>query len=130
MSLTGAAARDGIIWLANGHGPVVRAPLDAVASVRLAGPRDPESDSDPVSAAVAAGRLHRARIRARWACVLPDVTAQVRWTRARSQRAMLSAPPWTEPSAARSHDVVFLIWLTWSLGDTGAAFGPARRTWP
>ncbi len=130
VSLTGAAARDGIIWLANGHGPVVRAPLDAVASVRLAGPRDPESDSDPVSAAVAAGRLHRARIRARWACVLPDVTAQVRWTRARSQRAMLSAPPWTEPSAARSHDVVFLIWLTWSLGDTGAAFGPARRTWP
>jgi hypothetical protein len=130
VSLTGAATADGIIWLANGHGPVVRAPLDAVASVRLARPRDPESDGDPVSATVAAGRLHRARMRARWARLLPDVTAQVRWTRAYSQRAMLSEPPRPDPSAARSHDVAFLIWLTWSLGDSGAAFGPATRTWP
>jgi hypothetical protein len=130
VSLTGAAARDGIIWLANGHGPLVRAPLDAVASVRLAEPRDPESDREPVSAAVVAGRLHRARVRARWARLLPDVTAQVRWTRAYSQRAMLSESPWPDPHAARSHDVAFLFWLTWSLGDSGAAFGPAARTWP
>ena len=130
VSLTGAAARDGIIWLANGHGPVVRAPLDAVASVRLAKPRHPQFDGSPVSVTAAAGRLHRAHVRARWARMLPDVTAQVRWTRARSQHAMLSEPPWPEPSAARSRDVAFLIWLTWSLGNSGAAFGPATRTWP
>lgn len=132
--LTGAAAHGGVIWLANGRGPVARARLDAVASVRLASPGAPEPDADPPSAAVAAGRLHRARVRARWARVLPHVTAQARWTRTRSQRAMLSEQPGPEPDAARSearfHDVAFLIWLTWSLGDSAAAFGPTARTWP
>lgn len=129
VPLTGAAARDGTLWLASGRGPVVHAPLDAIASV-LAGPRDPASD-DTVSAAVTVARLHRARVRARWARLLPRVTAQARWIRTRSQRAMLSESPELDPGAARSsRDVAFLIWLTWSLGDSATAFGTATRSWP
>lgn len=127
VPLTGAAARDGTLWLASGRGPVVRAPLDAVASV-LAGPRERTLENS--AAAVAAERLQRASLRARWARLLPRVTAQARWTRTRSQRAMLSESPGADPNAARSRDVAFLLWLTWNLGDSAAPFGGSVRSWP
>lgn len=127
VPLTGAAARDGTLWLASGRGPVVRAPIDVVASV-LAVPHD-RTPADPATAVVAE-RLQRASVRARWARLLPRVTAQARWTRMRSQRAMMSESPGTDPNAARSRDVAFLLWLTWSLGDSATPFGGSVRSWP
>jgi hypothetical protein len=126
VPLTGAAAHDGTLWLASGHGPVVHASYDAVTSV-LPGPHQPSPDTSD-SAAAMAGRLDRARIRARRARLLPRITAQARWTRTRNQRAMPSDA--LDPRAARSRDVAFLIWLTWSLGDSAMALGTATRSWP